>query len=62
MKRMCHAMLTSSVGRRELAVTELLRNATVITDPKKLAFLNAKVAGINRNRPKQRFAGKSRLG
>ncbi len=67
MKRMCHASLTTPVGRPELAVTELLRNASVITDPKKLAFLKAKAAGVKnagvkKKARKQRFAGKSSLG
>ena len=43
---MCREM-TSSLGRRQLAVTELLRHARIVTDPKTLAFLNAEVARRN---------------
>ena len=43
MKQTCREM-TSSVRRRQLAVTELLRHARIVTDPKTLAYLDAEVA------------------
>ena len=43
MKRMCRQFLTPLWRRRLLAVTELLRHATIVTDRKKLACLNAEV-------------------
>jgi hypothetical protein len=43
MRRMCHEM-TQGWGRRQLAVTALLRRAKVVTDPNKLEYLNAQVA------------------
>ena len=43
MKQMCRE-ITSSLRRRQLAVTELLRHARIVTDPKTLAHLNAEVA------------------
>jgi hypothetical protein len=44
MKRMCRETVTPRWRRRQLAVTELLRHARIVTDPKKLAYLNAEVA------------------
>jgi hypothetical protein len=41
---MCRQMLTSSLRRRQSAVAQLLRDATVISDPQKIAALNAAVA------------------
>jgi len=46
MKQTCREM-TSSLRRRQLAVTELLRHARIVTDPKTLAFLDAEVARRN---------------
>ena len=46
MKQTCREM-TSSLRRRQLAVTELLRHARVVTDPKTLAYLDAEVARRN---------------
>ena len=46
MKQTCREM-TSSLRRRQLAVTELLRHARVVTDPKMLAYLDAEVARRN---------------
>lgn len=43
MKQTCRE-LTSSLRRRQLAVTELLRHARIVTDPKTLAYLDAEVA------------------
>jgi hypothetical protein len=43
MKQTCREM-TSSLRRRQLAVTELLRHARIVTDPKTLAYLDAEVA------------------
>jgi hypothetical protein len=47
MKQMCRE-ITSSLRRRQLAVTELLRHARIVTDPKTLARLNAEVARCKR--------------
>ena len=44
MKRMCRRIATTTWRRRQLAVTELLRNARVVSDPVKIASLKAKVA------------------
>jgi hypothetical protein len=43
-REMCRQMLTSSLRRRQSAVTQLLRHATVVSDPQKMAALNAAVA------------------
>lgn len=43
MQRLCRKTTTPIWRRRQWAMTELLRRARVVTDPKKLA-LNAKVA------------------
>jgi hypothetical protein len=48
MKNMCRSMTASTWRTRQLAVTELLRHATVVTDPRRLAYLNAEVA---KNKP-----------
>ena len=40
-REMCRQMLTSSLRRRQLAVMRLLRHATIVSDPKKMAALNA---------------------
>ena len=39
MRRMCRRIATTNRRRRQLAVTELLRNARVRTDPIKIASL-----------------------
>ncbi len=44
MKRICRKIGTTSWRRRQLAMTELLRNARVVTDTNMLARLKAKVA------------------
>jgi hypothetical protein len=44
MKHMCRKIAVTAWRRRQLAMTELLRNARVVTDPIKLAGLNAEVA------------------
>lgn len=44
MKRMCRETARPAWNRRQLAMTELLRHARVVTDPNRLACLNAKVA------------------
>src|ERR1700674_2048522 len=46
MKQTCRE-ITSSLGRRQLAVTELLRHARIVTDTKTLAYLDAEVARRN---------------
>jgi hypothetical protein len=43
MKDRCREM-TSSRRRRQLSVTELLRHGRIVTDPEKLACLDAEVA------------------
>jgi hypothetical protein len=42
-KRLCRELLTPSWRRRKFECTELLRHVRVVTDPKKLAYLNAEV-------------------
>jgi hypothetical protein len=44
MKRLCHEIATQTWRRRQLAVTELLRHAKIVTDPITLEYLNALVA------------------
>jgi hypothetical protein len=44
MQRLCRKTSPSTWRRRQFAMTELLRRARVVSDPKKLACLNAKVA------------------
>ena len=43
MKRRCHETMTQTWRRRQLAVTELLRHAKIVTDPITLEYLNAQV-------------------
>jgi hypothetical protein len=44
MKRVCRKIGTTTWRRRQLAMTELVRNARVVTDPNKLACLKAEAA------------------
>lgn len=44
MRRMCRQTASPARKRRQQAIVELLRHASVVSDPKRLAFLNAKVA------------------
>lgn len=44
MKRMCHEEILRTWRRRKLAISDLLRHATIVTDPGRLEYLNAKVA------------------
>ena len=44
MRRLCHDTTTQTWRRRQLAVTELLRHAKIVTDPITLEYLNAQVA------------------
>jgi hypothetical protein len=44
MKRMCRNPITPSWRRRQLTSADLLRHARIVTDPEKLAYLNAEVA------------------
>jgi hypothetical protein len=44
MRRLCHDTTTQAWRRRQLAVTELLRHAKIVTDPITLEYLNAQVA------------------
>jgi hypothetical protein len=44
MKRLCHEMMTATWRRRQLAVTDLLRHAKIVTDPLTLEYLDAQVA------------------
>jgi hypothetical protein len=60
MKQTCREM-TSSLRRRQLAVTELLRHARIVTDPKTLAYLDAEVAR-RREGQKAPLANKARVG
>jgi hypothetical protein len=41
MKRMCRKRLITSWRRRQLTCEEILRHARIVTDPEKLAHLNA---------------------
>jgi len=43
MKRMCREIAGPTWRARQLAARELLRHATIVTDPGRLAYLNAKV-------------------
>ena len=44
MQRMCRKTAAPNWRKRQLEVTELLRHASVVTDPNKLACLKAEVA------------------
>jgi hypothetical protein len=44
MRSLCHNTTTPTWRRRQLAVTELLRHAKIVTDPITLEYLNAQVA------------------
>jgi hypothetical protein len=44
MKSMCRAVTRPTWRIRQLTVADLLRQATVVSDPSRLAYLNAKVA------------------
>jgi len=44
MKRTCREAAIPTWRERQLAMTELLRRARIVTDPEKLAHLNAKAA------------------
>jgi hypothetical protein len=44
MNRMCHKTATQTWRRRQLAISDLLRHAKIVTDPTTLAHLNAQVA------------------
>ncbi len=44
MKRMCRRIGTTTWCRRQLAMSELLHNARVVTDPNTLARLKAEAA------------------
>jgi hypothetical protein len=48
MKSTCRAVIRPTWRTRQLAVAELLRQATVVSDPVRLAYLNAKVAESER--------------
>jgi hypothetical protein len=43
MKRMCRELITPSWRRRHLSSADPLRHARIVTDPEKLAYLNAEV-------------------
>jgi hypothetical protein len=43
MKRLCRKFLVPSWRRRRFDCGELLRHIRIVTDPKKLAYLNAEV-------------------
>jgi len=44
MNRMCRETLPQSWRRRQLAISDLLRHAKIVTDPIRLEHLNAKIA------------------
>jgi hypothetical protein len=44
MRSLCHNTTTQTWRRRQLAVTELLRHAKIVTDPITMEYLNAQVA------------------
>lgn len=58
MRRLCRTTTTSIWRRRLLVMTELLRRARVVTDPKQLALLNAKVARRKAGPERAALAGK----
>jgi hypothetical protein len=41
MKRICRKRLTTSSRRQQLTCEEMLRHARIVTDPQKMAYLNA---------------------
>jgi hypothetical protein len=43
MQRRCRELIKPAGTRQRTAVTRLLRNARIVTDPKVLAYLNAEV-------------------
>jgi hypothetical protein len=47
MSRMCREPVTQAWRRRQLAISDLLRHAKIVTDPNILQHLNAKVAKRN---------------
>jgi hypothetical protein len=44
MNRICREPVTQAWRRRQLAISDLLRHANIVTDPNILQHLNAKVA------------------
>ena len=58
MKRWCREPLKPSLRRRSFECSELLRHVRVVTDPEKLAYLNAEVE--RRAREKQAESKKNR--
>jgi hypothetical protein len=44
MNRLCHETVTQTWRRRQLAISDLLRHAKIVTDPRTLEHLNAQVA------------------
>jgi hypothetical protein len=44
MNRKCHETVMQTWRRRQLAISDLLRHAKIVTDPTTLEHLNAKVA------------------
>jgi hypothetical protein len=44
MQRTCREMVMHTSFRRQLAMTELLRHAKIVTDPAKLKYLKTRVA------------------
>jgi len=61
MQRLCRKTTAPTWRRRQLAMTELLRRARIVTDPKKLAYLNAKVATRNAGTENDALVGKCEL-
>jgi hypothetical protein len=54
-RQICRQMSIFSSRRRQLAIAELLRHARVVSDPQKLAALNARL------QCEKKAGGKSRL-
>ena len=47
MRRMCRETMTQTWRRRQLAISDLLRHAKIVTDPNILQHLSAKAAKRN---------------
>jgi len=61
MQRLCRKTTAPIWRRRQFAMTELLRCARVVTDPKRLACLQAKVATRNASTESDALRGKRGL-
>jgi len=61
MQRLCRKITAPIWRRRQLAMTELLRRARVVTDPNQLACLHAKVATRKAGTESEALVGKCEL-